>query len=367
MSKYVQLSAVEQRFVKDHGPVTTSIYKGLDYNQIMVARINADMSLAYRQQPSDFIADKWFPLVKVDQISGLVPRWGIGTFFTDYVQEWRNGTALPQGDIFLDTHIQYVCKRYACEIPLTDDIVAIADPGIDPAFATTAFLTDVMQLHKERVVAGAYFQSSDTGGSNVWGTNWNGVDTKGAGEGKFVKFDNYTLSDPRQTFKDVKLAIKKLTGKTPNTAVMGEQVFEALRIHPQLIQWYQTGANTIRNITELNEAALAQALGIDNILVGRAMYNKSPPTDTPELDWIYGGHVWVGYVDTPGVMKPIAGVNLTFTEPLGGFDTAFTVVPDLRTHAEYHQAFQCYDPKILAPGLGAMLANAIGSEEGSGP
>jgi len=341
------------------GPQTAHIWKGLDYGQIMVARIQGDYSLAYRQEKSDFVGDQWFPLVDAKFISGLYPKWNLGMFFNDYVTTWRPGTMPAMGDVNLDDHGKFVCQRYACQIPLADDIPYVADPGVDPKFATTAFLTDVMDLHKERVIASQYFQSSDTGGSNVWGTNLNGVTSGENNTSTFRRFDDYIDSDPRGFFKNIKLTVKSKTGKTPNSAVMGEQVYEALRIHPQLIQWYQTGANTVRSITELNEEALAKALGIDRILVGKAMYNTAKPDDDVALDWIFGKHMWVGYIDTPGPMKPLAGMNLSFTEPLGGFNTAFTTVPDMLTHAEYNQAFQCYAPVIMGEKLGAILANAI--------
>ena len=94
------------------------------------------------------------------------------------------------------------------------------------------------------------------------------------------------------------------------------------------------------------------------ILVGKAMYNTSAPGSEVVLDWIFGKHLWIGYLDTPGEMKPLAGMNLSYSQPLGGFDTAFTTVPDMLTHAEYNQAFQCYAPVIMGNDLGAMLANA---------
>lgn len=351
-----QLASVPVSLAPDQ---VTPVHKGLDYGQIMVARIQAEYSLAYRQDPRGFVADQWFPLVEAKFISGLYPKWSKETFFTDYVGEWNPGSALPQGDLKIDPHGSFVCKRYACETTIADDIPFVADPGIDPVFATTEFLTGVMQLHKERVLADAYFQSAGTGGTNVWGTNVSGVTSGENNSTTFRRFDDYANSSPRDVFRVMRVALKEKTGIMPNTAVMGEQVFEVLRTHPQLIQWYQTGANTIRNITELNETAMAQALGIDKIMVGRAMYNHAKPGDTVDLRWIFGKHIWLGYVDTPGPMKAISGMNLSFNQPLGGFDTAFTTVPDLRTHAQYNQAFQCYCPVIVGADFGAMVANII--------
>jgi len=335
------------------------INKGVDYSQLHVARLESGWSLAYRQEPSNFVADQWFPMIGVNQIAGLYPKWAKENAFTNKAGTWRPGTVPPQGELKVDTPGSYVCQRYAFEMPLLADIPFVADEGYPIEYATTQMVTDVLQLNKELLIAEKYFTNG------VWGIDITGVnsgETWAPGEvttGETFRRFNDADSDPLTLFKDMKLAIKQKCGVKPNTLIMGEQVYEAVRINEQLISMYRNPQGAEKVPTKLNEQMIAAALDVDNIIVAGAMYNKSAPGDTVDLDWIFGKSFWYGYVTTPGVMKTIAGMNLSFNQPLGGFDTAMVQVPDLHTHTTYYQGFQCWAPVLMTPDAGLFGLNCI--------
>lgn len=335
------------------------ICKGLDYSQIHVARLESEWSLAYRQEPSVFVADKWFPLMPVKQISGLYPRFSKENLFTNRAGLWRPGTVPPQAELSVDQPGSYVCQRYAFEMPLPSDLPFVADEGYPIEMATTQMITDVLQLNKELIIANNYFKPG------VWSIDWSGVDSGESGTGEqvtdltFRQFNDFQNSDPLEVFKDAKMAIKKRCGVKPNTIVMSEQVYEVLRIHPQLTNLFRNPQAADRVPVKLNEQMVATALDVDQLFVAGAMYNKSPPGKEVELDWVFGNGVWVGYVTTPGPLKTIAAMNLTYNEPLGGYDTALVQVPDLHTHTTYFQGFQCWCPVVVSPDAGLFMADAI--------
>lgn len=149
------------------------VNKGLDYSQIHVARLESEWSLAYRQEPTNFVADQWFPMISVNQIAGLYPKWAMENHFTNKAGEWRPGSIPPQGELKVDTPGSYVCRRYAFEMPLMADIPYVADQGYSIEQATTNMVTDVLQLNKELVIANSYFKET------VWG-----IDVTGAASGE---------------------------------------------------------------------------------------------------------------------------------------------------------------------------------------
>lgn len=336
------------------------VCKGMDYSQIHVARLESEWSLAYRQEPSNFVADQWFPLIGVNQIAGLYPKWAKENAFTNKAGTWRPGSIPPQGELKVDTPGSYVCQRYAFEMPLLADLPFVADEGYPIEQATTQMVTDVMQLNKELLIAREFFRtgvwSIDVAGVSSGETWTPGEITTGE---TFRQFNDSDYSDPLGVFKDLKLAIKQASGVKPNTIVMGEQVYETLRINPQLISLFRNPQGAEKVPTKLNEQMIAQALDIDKVIVAGAMYNTAPPGDTVALDWIFGKSIWVGYVTQPGPLKTIAGMNLSFNEPLGGFDTALVQVPDLHSHTTWYQGFQCFCPVVMAPEAGAFLYQAV--------
>lgn len=335
------------------------VCKGMDYSQIHVARLESQWSLAYRQEPSNFVADQWFPMISVNQIAGLYPKWAKENAFTNKAGTWRPGTVPPQGELKVDTPGSYVCQRYAFEMPLLADLPFVADDGYPIEQATTNMVTDVLQLNKELIIANNYFKTG------VWGIDITGVnsgETWVPGEvttGETFRRFNDADSDPLGLFKDSKLAVKQKAGVKPNTLILGEQVYESLRINPQLISLYRNPQGSEKVPTKLNEQMIAQALDVEKIIVAGAMYNTAAPGDTVTLDWIFGKSMWLGFVDKPGPLKTIAAMNLSFNEPLGGFDTALSQVPDMHVHTTFYQGFQCWAPCVVAADAGMFMYQAI--------
>jgi len=335
------------------------VNKGIDYSAIHVSRLESNWSLAYRQEESNFVADQWFPMIGVNQIAGLYPKWAKENAFTNKAGTWRPGSIPNQGELKVDTPGTFACQRYAFEMPLLADIPFVADEGYPIEKATTQMVTDVLQLNKELIIAGNYFKTG------VWGIDVTGVSSGETWEpgdlttGETFRQFNDADSDPLGVFKDAKLAIKKKVGVTPNTVIMGEQVYEAMRINPQLISLYRNPQGSDKSPTKLNEQMIATALDIDRIVVAKAMYNTAAPGATVSLDWIFGKGIWYGYVTEPGPLRTIAAMNLSFNQPLGGFDTALAQVPDLHAHTTFYQGFQCWCPVVMANEAGLFMDAVI--------
>lgn len=352
------IAALQSGMIPLAGGVVGNIAKALDYSQIHVARLESNWSLAYRQEESNFVADKWFPMIAVDQIAGIFAKWSKENAFTNKAGTWRPGAIPPQGELKVDTPGNYACQRYAFEMPLLADIPFVADSAYPIEKATTQMITDVLQLNKEIIIADKFFKAG------VWGLDWTGASSGETGTetqvtGLTFRQFNDADSDPLGVFKDAKLAIKKKVGINPNTMIMGEQVYEELRINPQLISLYRNPQGSDKVPTKLNEQMIATALDVDRIIVARAMKNTAALGDTVVLDWIFGKGIWLGYVTEPGPMKTIAGMNLSYNQPLGGFDTALAQYVDNHAHQTFYQGFQCWTPEIIASDAGLFLDGAI--------
>jgi hypothetical protein len=335
------------------------VEKSEDYSRLMVAELQSNMILDYQQDQTAFVADRWVPMAPMKAIAGLIGRMNKENKFTPRAATWRPGTMPATGSVKVDNPITFACQRYAFQSNLTDDIPYVADEVYNIEVATTRLVSDVLQLNKELIIKDALFKAG------VWGIDLTGVnsgETWSPGEvttGETFRRLNDSDSDPLNLFKDLTLAIKQKIGVKPNTLLMGEQVYEALRLNPTLISLYRNPQGSEKVPTKLNEQMIAQALDVEKIIVAGAMYNKAQPGATVDLDWIFGKSMWYGFVDQPGMYKTFAAMNVSFNEPLGGFDTALVTVPDLLTHAEYYQGFQCFQPIVMEPYAGAFLLNSI--------
>lgn len=337
------------------------VEKSEDYSRLMVAELQSNMILDYQQDQTTFVADRWVPLAPMKTIAGLIGKMDKENKFTPRAATWRPGTIPATGAVKVGTPISFACQRYAFQSNLTDDIPFVADEVYNIEVATTRLVSDVLQLNKELIIKDALFKAG------VWGIDLTGVnssETWAPGEvttGETFRRFNDSDSDPLNLFKDLRLAIKQKIGVKPNTILMGEQVYEALRLNPTLISLYRNPQGAEEVPTKLNERMIAQALDVDpkNFIVAGAMYNKAQPGATVDLDWIFGKSIWYGFVEQPGMYKTFAAMNVSFNEPLGGFDTALVTVSDLISHAEYYQGFQCFQPVVMEPYAGVFLENAI--------
>jgi hypothetical protein len=96
------------------------------------------------------------------------------------------------------------------------------------------------------------------------------------------------------------------------------------------------------------------------MLIGKAIAMTSEEGAADALGYVWGKHALVSYVAPQvGLMTPTAAAIFSFTGLTGGFDPAVERVPDRRTHADYFQAYSCYDDKIISTELGGFLNGII--------
>lgn len=147
------------------------------------------------------------------------------------------------------------------------------------------YCTDRLLLRLERDVAG-----------QVFGTGWSGSATPS------VLWENDT-SDPIGDILNAKMNVVGTIGREPNVGVMGYQVYRELRDHPDLldrIKYTQKGVITVD--------LLAGLFDLDKLLVGTAIYNSAAESATVSLSYIWGKHLWLGYVpDAAGLLIPASG------------------------------------------------------------
>jgi hypothetical protein len=210
--------------------------------------------------------------------------------------------------------------------------------------AVTEKVTRALLLDREIQIATDMFATSK------WTT-----ELTGAASGTYTYWDDYANSDVLNNVKVNKLVVKTLTGMTPNTLTVNEQVFETLRLHPQMKEIYKYTQPAI-----MTEDLIAKALGLEKILIGKAVYMSSAEGATDALGYVFGKHALVSYVaPSVGLMTPTAAAIFSFTGMTGGFDPAVERVPDRRTHADYFQAYSCYDDKIISADLAAFFNGII--------
>lgn len=325
--------------------------------QIHIDKPLTNLSVAYMQNESNFIADKVFPIIPVQKQSDTYFIYNRDDFFRDEAQQRAKGTESAGGDYDVDQAPPYFAKKWAFHMDVTEEDRVNADDPLRPNQDATEFVSQKLLLRRENLWAKKFFQAG------VWGNEVQAVDSSPA-EGQILQFDN-AASDPISVFSTAAVRMGETTGYKANTLVLSPYVFNALKNHPDIldrIKYTQRGVVT----TEL----LATLFEVERVFVPWAVQNTAPKgtgdganNPTP-LSFVMGKHALLMYVEkNPGLKKPTAGYTFAWTglKGTGAFGNRIVRIPMpwLGMDTERVEGEMAFDQKVIGSDLGLFMKDLV--------
>lgn len=177
-----------------------------------------------------------------------------------------------------------------------DDIENAKDPNVnyDPLAKATEFTSDLVALDREQRAASIVFNAANYAAANV---------TTLSGTGQWSD----TTSDP---VRSILLAMDAMLIR-PNKAILGRSVATALQMHPKVVAAVYAGAGNAAIGGIVGLPALANLLGLSEIIVGEAYVNSAKPGQTVTRARLWGKHAAFIY-ENPQAM-PNMGVTFGLT------------------------------------------------------
>lgn len=317
--------------------------------------------IAYAQQTKDFIADKVFPVVPVDHQSDFYYRFGRRSYLQTQAELRAPSTETPGVD-WEFTKDSFYAQVWGLHYDIEDQLRSNADANFQFDTAGTELITQQMLLRRDLEWISSYFAS------NIWGETITGTTSTAPGAGYFTQFD-VAGSTPIEVFRAAKLRFKRRTGMMPNIAVFSPNAYNALLDHPEIIErikYTQSGF--------LTEQLIAQAIGIDQVLVASAVqatnYDEELIADTaPTTQWITGassspdanGILLIFSAPRPNRNTPSAGYTFAWNGYLGASAWGGRIKKYRMEHIasdriEIEAAYTC---QITAPELGTFLSGCV--------
>lgn len=321
-------------------------------SQTHIDRGLTNMSVAYIQEASEFIADKIFPVLPTKTKTNVYFKYDKGDFFRNEMRERSRYSESVGGDYDISTESPYSCRLYSFHTYVGDMDRANADDPIDPDEDATDFVTQKMLIQKDVKWATDYFQTGK------WTTEKTGVSASPS-TNQFLQFDQ-PLSDPITYMNELLVEIAENTGFKFNTCVMSPWVFYALKNHDAIIERFvytQKGVITQDMIRGLLE--------VENLYVPWGVYNAATKGAADDIGFIYGKHIWFGYVPKkPGIKKPSAGYTFAWQGLMGagalGGRIARLDASDKGLGTEKIECDVAYAHLQTGQDLGVFLKDAIG-------
>jgi hypothetical protein len=310
-----------------------------------------DVSVAYAQDQKNFIATKVFPRVPVMKQSDKFAIYPRGFFNADSYQVRPMGGRPRQIGYEVDQG-QYFCEEYAAEHKIDDRVRANYDQPLDPDRAAMRLLTSQGLIRQDRMWATSFF------GTGIWGSDQTGVASAPSGP-QFLQFDQAD-SDPISFFDERIETMGGATGVWPNTLVLGASTYRGLRNNPDILERIKFTQRAI-----VGEDLLASLLGVDQVLVARAVYNTAAEgqTDTEAFIVDATGALLTYAAPTPALDQPTGGYNFTWTGLLGSNEMGAVIERGREelAHSDVFQGRMAFDPQLVAADLGEFYTSCVSS------
>lgn len=271
-----------------------------------------NISVAFFQKATNFIAGRVFPNVPVDKQSDRYFTYDRGDFNRDEARERAPGTESAGSGLDLDNTPTYYAKVYAFHKDIPDQIVANADAAVNLERAASEYVAHKMLIRKEKDFMSRFF----AGG--IWTNDWDGVASGPTGN-QVVQWSDTTSGDPIGNIRVAKSTIMESTGFMPNTLVLGQRVMDALVDHPDIVDRVKySGGVGNQNPALVNEQTLAALFGVERVVVGAAIENTAADGLTGAHSFIAGKKALLCYsAPTPSLLAPSAGYTFSWQGYLG--------------------------------------------------
>jgi hypothetical protein len=323
--------------------------------QVHVDRPLTNISVAYIQDQTAFIAGKAAPYIPSDKKSDRYFKYTKDEWFRDDAQSRAPATESSGGGYDIDNTPSFSCIPYAYHFDLDQQIDANADVPLNMRRDATKFVTRKLLLRQEVQWASTFFTTG------VWVGSSTATDlTIGAGF-------NLTWDDANSTpIEDVQaqqLAMLQLTGFEPNRFIIGLAVYQKLVRHPDVIDLIKYGAGP-GNPAIANEEALAKIFGVEEVLVSKAVKNTAAAGATFAGSMIAGKNALLAYVaNEPGIMMPSAMYSFFWTgvsDGMGETIAAYTIpMPWLGRNTVRIEAEVAFVHEVIGSDLGAFFSSVV--------
>jgi hypothetical protein len=310
---------------------------------VHVDSLLTNISIAYIQAQSRYIASRVFPILPVAKKTDLFKTYTKADWFRDEAKP-RADSSESAGSGYNLASDSYSCDVVALHKDIGDQTRTNADSVINLDRDATEFVTQRLLLQQEKKWVSDYFATS------IW-------DTDVVGNTDFTRWSTFATSDPVADIETAKETILINTGIMPNVLVIGYQVFKILKQHPQIID--RIKYTTSENVTV---QLLARMFEVDRVEVAMATNNTAQEGATASYSFTHGKHALLLYSNpSPGLLAPSAGYTFQWTGISGGLG-ANVGIRRFRMEllaAERIEGQVAYDNKKVAADLGYFLSGAV--------
>jgi hypothetical protein len=304
----------------------------------------SNLSIAFVQDQSTYIGQNVFPDLPVGKQSDVYYTYTKGDWFRIPGSTLRGRKSTPTKVEFAVSSDTYFAKNYALAGEIAWEDRTNADEVLELERSTIEHVTNLLMLDREKRIALTVTSTSNVG-SNV---ALSGTD----------QWNDYGNSDP---FQDIRLgmqAVQGTTGKMANTVVMGQEVFDVIVDHPDVLDRIK---HTQRGVVTADLlAALIFPDRPGRLFVGAAIENTGTEGLTDSFSYVWGKNVLIAHT-TPRPGRRTATYGYSFRWRPAGFRD-FSVIRKIDPEGNYADRLDVMyfaDEKVVASELAYLITSVV--------
>ena len=328
-------------------------------SDVHVNRPLTNISMAFMQMSSAYVASRVFPSIAVEKKSDVYYTYDRGEFNRDSMEERAPGTESAGGTYTVATE-PYFAKVQAYHKDIADEIRANQDNPLNLDREATEFVSTKAMIRRERTWVERYFKTG------LWSFEVDGNAARSAAFDPASESDNDLVhwndadGTPIEDVRLLKRAVLESTGFMPNVLTLGRPVFDSLVDHPDIVGRLDRGQTS--GAAKANKDSLAALFELEEILVMDAIHNDAVEGADPDHKFIGGKHGLLSYRPmTPGLLTPSAGYTFNWTGFLGATPEGARIKRFRMVHLESDriEGEIAYDQKLISADLGVFMNGIV--------
>jgi hypothetical protein len=318
-----------------------------------------NLTIAFNQEPSNFIADKVFPVVSVSKQSDKY-------YLYDNDNANRSGEVkklAPRTEVerigLTVSNDAYYAEVYGLGADFSEQDIANEDTALEIRSQQAFEVLNKLRIHREQAFASTFFAAG------VWGTEYTGTAASTAGN-DVIQWSNYTTSTPIVDITTARReAFLKSGGFELNTMVVDMETRDILINHPDILARLN-GGSTITNTALVTDSKLAEIFGVESFYVMKAVANTAAEGLAASNGFIATKKAML--VHGPrraGLRTPAAGLTFCWDSIPGVSGLGITIETfsddalKRQQIAEMIQVKMAYDMKVTGANLGVFFNTAV--------
>lgn len=310
-------------------------------SDVHVSKPLSNISVAYIQQASDFVADKVFPVVPVQKQADRYFKYTKDYWFRTQAAVRAPSSESAGSGFGIDNTPNFFCDVLAVHKDVDDQTRVNADQPLDMDRDATMFVTQQMLLKREIDFMNKYLAASTWTGASDFTPS--------------TKWDQST-GDPMADIDTKKQAIKAKTGFMPNVFMVTPDVHYVIKNNAKVldrIKYTQTGLVT--------EDLLSSLFGV-KYLVAWGVQNTAAEGQTASMGFLKSDSGLLVYAaPNPGLLQPSGGYIFSWAGLFGAGALGTRIINFRMEHlkSDRIEGEMAYDMNLVGADLGCYFNDMV--------